>query len=352
MRTPAFLRPGDLIGLCAPSFGAATEPYITRLRSAIGKFEARGYRLRIAPSTYRSDGLGISTKPEDAAADLMNLYLDPEVKAVISVGGGELMNEVLPHLDFETIRKAPPKWFMGYSDNTNFLHPLLTLADVPGIYGPTATGFGKPWEAPERDAFALLEGTDLTVRGYDRFETPWTEDGGETEDPLAPYRLDAKKTLRLWMPGWEGAREAAGSRLSMDGVLIGGCLDVLVNLSGTPFDGTAAFAEANGPLIWVLEACDLSVMSIRRALWHLDELGWFRGAAGFLIGRPLAAFHQEMMGVDTGNAVTDILKGRNVPIVLDVDVGHVKPSMPLIFGSRAHVTVEGDRIEAAMTAER
>ena len=55
MKKPAFIRPGDTIGLVAPSFGAATEPYITRLAAAIEKFEKRGYRVKIAPSCYKSD---------------------------------------------------------------------------------------------------------------------------------------------------------------------------------------------------------------------------------------------------------------------------------------------------------
>ncbi|MDO5702015.1 MAG: LD-carboxypeptidase, partial [Lachnospiraceae bacterium] len=76
MKIPAFLKPGDTIGLVAPSFGAVTEPYATRLRSAIETFEKRGYRVKCAPSVYKDDGLGISTDPESAAADLMEFYLD------------------------------------------------------------------------------------------------------------------------------------------------------------------------------------------------------------------------------------------------------------------------------------
>ncbi|MDO4620604.1 MAG: LD-carboxypeptidase [Lachnospiraceae bacterium] len=348
MRIPEFIRPGDTIGIAAPSFGAATEPYVTRLEAAIRKLEERGYRIKTVPSVYKSDGLGISTNPKDAADELMQLYLDPEVAAVISVGGGELMCETMSHIDLQALREAEPKWFMGYSDNTNLLLPLATIAGVPGIYGPCATGFGKEWEAPEKDAFSLLEGTNLCLKGYDRFEAPnWDE---EETDPLAPYRLDTEKVLTGMIPGNDGLRKAEKEeQIKMSGRLLGGCLDVLELVSGTRFDGVKEFAKEQEGIIWVLEACDLNVMSIRRALWHLREQGWFDTAAGFLIGRPLAAFGQEMMGVDQYNAVTGILGEFGVPIVMDADVGHVKPMMPLIMGAHAEVSVSGNALEVAMS---
>lgn len=39
---------------------------------------------------------------------------------LISCGGGELMCEILPYVDFDRIKAAKPKWYLGYSDNTNF----------------------------------------------------------------------------------------------------------------------------------------------------------------------------------------------------------------------------------------
>ena len=134
------------MGLVAPSFGATIEPYSTRLAAAIPRFEARGYKVRCADSVYKSDGLGISTDPRSAAEDVMRFYLDDGIDALLSVGGGELMNETISHIDFEALASAKPKWFMGYSDNTNFIMPMATIAGVPGIYGPCATSFGKEWD--------------------------------------------------------------------------------------------------------------------------------------------------------------------------------------------------------------
>ena len=351
MKKPAFIKPGDTIGLVAPSFGAGTEPYITRLASAIRRFEKRGYHIVAADSCYKSDGLGISTRPEDAAADVMRFYLDDSIDALISVGGGELMNETISCMDFQKLSEAKPKWFMGYSDNTNMIFPMAVLNGVPGIYGPCAGGFGKPWEDTENDAFALLEGTSLTVKGYDMFERPDAfDDEEEEEDPLAMYRLTEPKILKTFLPEGKKLSEVSGkTKTEFDGLLLGGCLDILENLSGTRFDGVRKLTEQGQKIIWAMEACDLNTMSIRRTFWHLKEQGWFATASGFLIGRPHAAFEQNLMGVNAYNAVTDILSEIGVPVVMDADIGHVAPMMPLIIGSNAHVTVEENDITVEMS---
>ena len=347
VRRPPFLKKGDTIGFAAPSFGAVTEPYATRFEAALRNFEKRSYRVKVAESCYMDDGIGISTDPKKAAADLISMYLDPEVDAVISVGGGELMNETLSCLDMETIRNAPPKWFMGYSDNTHFVMPLCTVAGVPAVYGPCATSFGKAWEGPEETAMALLEGRADTVRGYGLYELP--DDGSKRqEDPLSPYLLSAKKELSIFAPDGKGGLEKA-NETSFNGLLLGGCLDVVVGLYGTPYDGTADIVAKGTPVVWALEACDLSVFDIRRTLWRMRERGLFDTAKGFVIGRPLNAFAQRFGELDRFRAVTDVLAPLGVPVICDADIGHIPPMMPLIIGSDATVSAGGNDISIKMT---
>lgn len=66
-----------------------------------------------------------------------------------------------------------------------------------------------------------------------------------------------------------------------------------------------------------------------------------------LIGRPLQ-FGQKFGELDQYRAVTDLLGKYNVPIVMDLDIGHLHPAMPLIVGSYAKVAVEGNEIEIKM----
>jgi muramoyltetrapeptide carboxypeptidase LdcA involved in peptidoglycan recycling len=112
------------------------------------------------------------------------------------------------------------------------------------------------------------------------------------------------------------------------------------------------FAEryAGDGLIWFLEACDLNPMGIRRAIWQLDQAGWFRNAKGFLIGRPLL-FDEQMLGMDHYNAVTGVLEKYGVPIVMDTDLGHLPPMIPLISGALADVTASPKKLSVKMRLE-
>ena len=100
-------------------------------------------------------------------------------------------------------------------------------------------------------------------------------------------------------------------------------------------------------IIWFLECCDLNVMGIRRAMWQMKNAGWFQHVKGFLIGRP-CCIGEEMMGLDHYHAVTDILKDFEVPIIMDMDIGHRPPMMPLVCGSMAEVCVKGNDVTIDM----
>ena len=349
MRFPENIATGQVIGVTAPSFGATTEPYISRFDLAIQKFAEAGYQIKAGATCRMSDGLGISTSPERAARELEEFYLDDGCQALISCGGGELMCETVGHIDFRKLGEARPKWFMGYSDNTNFIFPMATIAGVAGIYGPTFTGFGKPWEQAETDALALLEGKARSLRGYPQFQSPEADSQAAATDPFAPYILDSEKTLRSFVPG-DGdclVRANREEEIAAQGILLGGCLDVLANLCGTRLDNMEEFNRANGDVAWVLESCDANPLELRRQIWHLDQAGWFDNASVFVIGRPLASWQRALLGVNQYNAVTDILAHHGVPVIMDADVGHIGPTVPLIIGAQTRIRAKGNELEFA-----
>ena len=126
MRYPEFLSPGGTIGFVAPSFGCATEPYLSAFDNAQRKWKEMGYRLQLGPNCYAQEGVGISSTPPKCGAELWQSYCSADNDVLISCGGGELMCEILDYVDFEKIRQARPKWYMGFSDNTNMTF-LLTI---------------------------------------------------------------------------------------------------------------------------------------------------------------------------------------------------------------------------------
>jgi muramoyltetrapeptide carboxypeptidase LdcA involved in peptidoglycan recycling len=342
MRYPENLPKGGTIGFLAPSFGCDTEPYKSSFDNALKKWQREGYKTLLGPNCHAGKGVGISNTPQKCGEEVMEMFTS-DADALISCGGGELMCEILPYVDFEALSKAEPKWFMGYSDNTNLTYLLATLADTASVYGPCASNFGmkEPLHSSLTDAFGVLTGECRTVRGYGMWEK---ESQKDAENPFAPYNL----TEALRIRSFRGTKEVTGEELAFSGRLIGGCMDCLVTLLGTRFDRTGDFLEKykEDGFIWFLEACDLNVFSIRRAMWQMEEAGWFQHVKGFLIGRPLNG--APMMNLDAYDAVLAVAGRKNVPVVMDVDLGHTPPMMPLIVGSMAKVRTKGNDIEIRM----
>ncbi len=356
MRYPKHLPQGGTIGFLAPSFGCNIEPYRTGFGHALEKWREMGYRTILGPNCYAGKGIGISSTPESCAREVMEMFLSREPDCLISCGGGELMCEILPYVDFGKLAQAEPKWFMGYSDNTNLTYLLATLADTASVYGPCASSFGmEPWHDALWDALGILAGKSgawmrnamgekephgAVVRGYGQWEK---ESLKSPENPLAPYNLTEPLAIRSFV----GKEEASGE-LRFRGRLLGGCLDCLVNLPGTRYDRTKEFVERykEDGIIWFLEACELNVFAIRRGLWQLEESGWFEHVKGFLIGRPQNG--EPLMGLDAYGAVLEVAGRKDVPVVMDVDLGHLPPMMPIVVGSMADVAVKGNDIRIEM----
>lgn len=324
MRKPPLLRLGDPIALVAPSFGCTTEPYATRLEVSIRNFKKAGYPVIEGPNIRLEEGVAASASGPARAKEIVDAFAS-EAKLILSVGGGETMCEMLPYLDFEAIKKSEPKWFMGFSDNTNLTFLLATHCDLMSVYGPCASSFyQKKWRLCEKDAFDLLRG-QTHFEGYPK----WSISRRNVDHPLWGYRLSQPKII---VPH--------GYEKPMEGILLGGCIDCLVNLCGTRFDWVKEFIAAHPEgIIWFLESCDLNVLALRRAYFELKEAGWFANAKGFLLGRALSG-REEIMGVDRFSAAIDMLGDLNVPILMDVDLGHLSPSLPILTGAKARASLE------------
>ncbi len=328
------------MGFPAPSFGCATEPYRSAFAHSLKRWEEWGYGTKPGPNAWADKGVGISNVPRACGEEFMEMYLSKETDCLISCGGGELMCEILPYVDFEKLAQAEPKWFMGYSDNTNLTFLLATLADTASVYGPCAASFGmEPLHESVKDALLLCTGEKRCVESYGMWDK---DDAHDPENPLAPYQMTEPLALEAYL-----GRERTDS-VRMQGRLLGGCMDVLVNLTGTRFDRTADFIGRyrEDGICWFLESCDLNVFGVRRAMWQMEQAGWFQYVKGFLIGRP--ANGEPMMGLDFAQAVLEVAGEKGVPVVLGADIGHRPPMMPLVVGSLAEVTMEDNHLKVEM----
>lgn len=324
MKKALFLEKGDTIGLVAPSFGANIEPYKTRLDFSIKYFKKLGYNIKTFGDLY-GFYKGASESKENRAKHFMDAYLDKTVKIIWSVSGGELMMEILPLIDFKTLENATPKIFIGYSDNTNLTFTLTTLLNIPSIYAPTFTGFGmENLDSFLVNTLEIIKGNLITQHSSLYHEKRDVEE----ENPLASYVL----TERTKWHNLNGEKE-----IKLTGRIIGGCFDVLINLVGTKYDNVKKYNEKykNDGIIFYLETYDFNPFQLKRALIQLKEAGWFGSVKGILFGRDLN--NQPLFDITHEEVIKDILNNLNIPIITNMDIGHVKPMITIINGSLVEV---------------
>ncbi len=335
MRYPAFLKEKGNIGFIAPSFGETILPYSACFDKFIEMLKEKGYTVTEGPNARKGEGIGKSNTPEKCGAEINDFFINKRSDVIISCGGGETMCEDVPFVDFEKIAKAEPSWFMGYSDNTNLTFLLPTLCDTAAVYGPCASEFGmREWHPALYDAIDLLHGRKLSFSNYDG----WEKDATKTAElPYEPYNITEKYEHKLAGSAKDGAE--------FEGRMIGGCLDCLINLIGTPFDKVKEFNEkyAGDGIIWFIESCELNTMSVRRALWHMEQAGWFKYVKGFMIGRPMM-FEDRFIDYTIEDAYVEMLSGYGVPVIYGMDIGHIAPMMPIISGGYAKVRADKETV--------
>ena len=338
MRYPKFIKPGDSIMFVAPSFGATTYPYSTRVKWAKRFFEQQGFNVLVGENVNKSELPYLSNTPEEIGKEFMEGYLNSEISLLLSVGGGEMQFETLPYIDFELLNQSEPKWFNGFSDNTNYSFLLTTLSDTASIYGHCAGAFGmRKLDQSIMDDYLVMTGEKLVLTGYPKFQL--RSGAYQKKHPLSGYNLKMDKVITSLF----------GNEEHFSGRLLGGCLDILSLICGTKYDKVKEFNDKyrEDGVIWFLEACDLNPQSIRRVLLQLKMAGWFDTTKGFLIGRSAAAFNMEEFGLNRFNAI-EVLKDLNVPILVDVDLGHLPPTMPLITGSFGIVDYKDNDLKIEM----
>ena len=329
MRYGKFLTKGSKIALCSPSFGSPLDPYYSRLKSAIDTFRNLGFQVIEGDYIWSLDRIR-STSKENRAKEFMDLYLDPNVDFIYSVAGGEVMMEIIPLIDFDKIKNAPPKFFAGFSDNTNISFLLATLCDTASIYYDCAGTFGmKPWHYSTKRGMDILMGNNIVQESFDKYQVidlKWEEN-----NPLASLNCTEDDV-------WHNLKNE--EKLEIKGRMLGGCLDILKMYCGTRFDKVSDFAEKykNDGILWYLEACDLSSLDVYRTLFQLREAGWFKYAKGFVFGRPNN--NSNPFSYTHHDAIKEALGDLNLPIITDADFGHIPPAFVIINGAIGKFTSE------------
>lgn len=131
---------GDTIGVIAPDKALKKENKES-LENATKYFESLGLKVKYGKYLFSEDNYCAGT-PRERAKDLNDMFRDKEVKAIFTVKGGDMVNGILPYIDFENI-KNNPKIFLGMSDITVLLCAINKMTGLITFHCQDYIWFGK-----------------------------------------------------------------------------------------------------------------------------------------------------------------------------------------------------------------
>jgi muramoyltetrapeptide carboxypeptidase len=248
----------------------------------------------------------VAGSPEQRGDDLNALFADPEVDIVHCMQGGYGSAQAIPFLDFDVIA-ANPKPFIGYSDITALHVAIRQRTGLATFYGPGVAGVGDK-EATAFTRARLLE----VLRGGGAGEVP--------RDPDDPY-----------------VRAIAGGKVS--GPLAGGCLWLLMQTMGTPWE-----IDLDGA-IFFFEDVDAPPWYIDGALVQLGHAGKLDGVLGVVVGEmEKCEWREDRPEWPRTKSLEDVLEQRleplGVPVLYKLPLGHGKNLATLPLGVTA--TLDAD----------
>lgn len=223
----------------------------------------------------------------------------------------------------------------------------LVDGDLVAVTAPSA-GVGPAFLPRLEVALATVRSAGFTTRVGPLTTTPGIASGpaGGTVEQRSPGRYRAQgyddweshpevEALTLDTAGtW--ARLDADGPVEVTGRLVGGCLETVTHLAGTPFGDVPAFAAAHAPegLVLYLECAESNAADTTRRLLGLRYAGWFDAANAVLVGRTRGA---DLPGWTQHDAVRHAIGDLGVPVLADVECGHVPPHLALVNGALATV---------------
>ena len=308
---PEHLTLGDTVGVVAPASAPADPKNIKR---GLNKLEELGFKPKPASNLCKRWGF-LAGSDRERAGDLMKMFTDPKVKAILCLRGGYGTARLLPLLDFAAIR-ANPKILIGYSDITSLHCALLVKANLVSFHGPMINSDLLRKALPE----FTLESLFRTVTR-----------------PVAPGSI---------CQGYKKAAPVVLRSGVASGRLIGGNISILCATLGTPYQ--PSFRNR----ILFFEDLDEVPYRFDRMLTHLLNAGLLQQVAGIAIGiNNRCEDPKTKTPKEYRQSLCDVLKERlwplKVPIVSGLPFGHVPYNATLPVGIKA--TLDGSKGDLVIT---
>ncbi|MFB6466122.1 S66 peptidase family protein [Cytobacillus sp. Hz8] len=314
------LQPGDEIRIIAPSTSAALIKG-EQLDLASKRLNQLGFKVSYGAHIFEHDEF-FSSSVAERIVDIHDAFQDPNVKGILAVLGGYNANQLLKGMDYDLIQRNP-KVFCGYSDIT-----ALSLA----IYHKTGL---VTYSGPFYSTFGVKYGLEYTL---DSFLAAVTNDAPYEIEPSLewsddPWYLDQEKREFIKQDSYFVIQEGAAC-----GKLIGGNLCTMNLLQGTEF-----MPSLKDAILFIEDDHESHSQLFDRDLQSLLHLPDAKDIQAILIGR----FQKDSNVTD--RAIQRIIQTKpelsHIPVIANVNFGHVQPMATIPIGSKASVEVNKHKTE-------
>ncbi len=277
------------------------------LASAVDWLEAEGYRVVFTANANQGRSYAAGS-PAARARDIEAAFAEPEIDAILCIGGGHASAQLLRHLDFELIADNP-KPFVGFSDITVLHTAIRRETGLVTLWGPMLGQLG----------------------GADRF----------TQQSLL-RALTSDRPLGVVAPDSPGETITPGV---VEGELVGGTTSLLCALMGTPWE-----IDTRDKIL-LLEDEGVEPCRVDRYMTQLLNAGKLDDCAGIVLAehtdcaphpdRPI--FHGPQPLVR--DLLRRLVKPLGIPAVYGLPLGHGTQMATVPLGARARLDATAGRLE-------
>ena len=291
---PEFLKKGDTVAVVAMASALSSQSRQTLYWKEM--FESWGLHVKIGKHLYDSAPGDFAGSDQDRAADITEMLLDPEVKALVSFRGGYGSMRTLRALDLDLFSQHP-KWLVGFSDIT-VLHAMLQSRGIESILGAMPSTVGEGSAVSEESLRKALFGEIKSYR-------------------TAPHAFNHTGSAR--------------------GRLVGGNLSLIVSCLGTPWQN-----RLRENSILFIEDVDERMYNLDRMLLTLQQGGTFDRAKAVIIGQFTDTSGEDEWQRKALDLVNEYMAPLDKPVLFGFDCGHEHPNYSLYLGREVTLDITSD----------
>lgn len=294
---PAFLKPGDRIGVLAPASIVKYEDVLPGI-----KLFTEQWGLEVVEGkTLRTSFNQFSASDEDRLTDMQQMLDDPSIKAIIAARGGYGCSRIVDSLNFDSFLQTP-KWIVGFSDLTAFLSRTFQLG-FASIHAPMAKTITC--------AGAELAGESLRQMLFGEMPA--------YEIPAHPLNRSGHATAQV----------------------VGGNLCLLAHMIGSDTE-----TDTDGKILFI-EDINEYLYNLDRMMIQLKRSGKLAKLAGLVVGQftDMKDNNSPTFGKDSYQIIEEHVAAFGYPVCYDFPVGHVGDNRAMGVGMEAALSVDDDSVQ-------